>query len=76
MISLDNYVKAFIDVNWLTVGIILILMKGIATQFNVRILKKIFLIITGALSFIRPSTKEVQEQLDDRHDEKKVDKPG
>lgn len=71
MISLDNYVKAFIDVNWLTVGIILILMKGIATQFNLRNLKKVFLIITGALSFIRPSTKDVQEQLDEKKEVKK-----
>lgn len=71
MISFDSYVKAFIDVNWLTVGIILILMKGVATQFNLRNLKKIFLIITGALSFIRPSTKDVQEQLDEKKEVKK-----
>jgi len=57
MISFDAYVKPFIDGNWLTIGIFLILMRSIARQFGVPLLRKIYLVLNNALEFIRPSSQ-------------------
>jgi len=57
MINLDNYVKSFIDNNWLAMGIFLILLRSAARQFALSWLRKVYLVLNNALEFIRPSSK-------------------
>jgi len=64
MFSSDNYVKAFIDGNWLSIAILLFILKGIATNFRITLLKKIYRVLANAYQFVRPGT-EIQE-----HEEK------
>jgi len=56
MFSADIYVKAFIDGNWLSIAIFLFVLKGVATNFKVAILRKIYYVLANAYTFIRPGT--------------------
>ena len=56
MFSADIYVKAFIDGNWLSIAIFLFVLKGVATNFKVTILRKIYYVLANAYTFIRPGT--------------------
>jgi hypothetical protein len=65
MFSADNYVKAFIDGNWLSMGIALIILKSVSKQFGSNLLLKFYMVFNSALEFIRPSTRDTQDKLDD-----------
>lgn len=54
VVSLDPYVKAFIDQNWLTIAIFLYLIRGLAVNFGVKGLEKVYQVLSSTYSFIRP----------------------
>lgn len=56
MFSADTYVKAFIDGNWLSLAIFLFILKGVATNFKVNVLRKIYYVLMNAYTFVRPGT--------------------
>jgi hypothetical protein len=56
MFSADQYVKLFIDNNWLSLSIFLLLLKGLARQFKINPLHKAYLILQNALAILRPGT--------------------
>jgi len=56
MIEMDSIVKSFIDNNWLTISIFLLILKGIARQYSIEILHKFYLILQNAFAIVRPGT--------------------
>ena len=56
MFDADIYVKGFIDHNWLSLAILLFLLKGIANVFGFEILRKIYTVLAQAYQFIRPGS--------------------
>ena len=56
MINLDKYVQDFISGNWLALSIFLLILKGIARQFHVKVLHNIYLILQNSWAIVRPGT--------------------
>lgn len=56
MFSADEYLKPFIDNNWLSLSVFLLLLKGLSRQFRINPLHKVYLILQNALAIVRPGT--------------------
>lgn len=56
MIELDKHVQEFVGNNWLTIAIVLLILKGVARQFGIKALHKIYFVIQNAYSIVRPGT--------------------
>lgn len=57
MFSADEFVKPFIDGNWLSIAILLYLLKATASAFQINVLRKIYTVLAQAYHFVRPGTK-------------------
>ena len=63
MFSADTYVKAFIDNNWLSIAILLYVLRSIATNFKLQLIEKIYAVLASAYQFVRPGTiKTIEER--------------
>lgn len=54
--SADKYVKPFIDGNWLSIGILLYLLRSVAREFAIEPVRKVYACLAGAWKFVRPSS--------------------
>lgn len=61
MISADVYVKAFIDNNWLSIAIFLFIVRGVAVNFRINWVAKVYEVLASAYQFIRPGALKVDE---------------
>ena len=74
MISLDIPVKEFIDGNWLSIGIFLIMLKSVSKQFSIKTLMKVYMVFNNALEFIRPSSHDTQIKINEKENPNRFSK--
>ena len=64
--SADQYVKPFLDNNWLSIAILLYLLRGIATNFKVRWIGKLYQVLASTYQFVRPGSIKTDEERPER----------
>ena len=56
MINIDKYVVDFVAGNWLSMSVLFLILKGVAKQFGIGWLHKVYFIGQNAWSIVRPGT--------------------
>jgi len=57
MIAFNEYVDKFIGGNWLAILIFLHLLKGVARQFKIDPIRKIYMILQDTYKVVRPGSE-------------------
>ena len=57
MINLNDYITEFVGNNWLAVLVFLAFLKGVARQFQLAPLRKIYSILQDTYKIVRPGSE-------------------